>query len=129
MQILAKVLHRLDKHSGTSAKGNAWASIEFVVEYDFDQKYPKRAVLQFFGVEQVDKAIQDLHLNTEAYFDFDIDARKVTTNSGKEKWYQSLRCYKYQLTTLNVQPSAPATQPAATPSSAMPAYQQDDLPF
>lgn len=138
MEITAKVLARLEKRTGTSTIQKPWVSQDFVVEYNYDTQYPKKAVINFFGEERVREAQELLHKDTIATFRFDISAREITTQAGKKMWVQSLDCYNItipnagtnQTTSAPTQTySAPLQQPAPMTTEVPGLESNDELPF
>lgn len=131
MEIIAKVISRLEKQSGTSASsGKEWQKQQYIVQYDYDRQYPHTVVMTFFG-DKVAEAASILHKDTIARFIFDINSREVETSKGKV-WFGSNDCYSVSLyeQTQQAQPTtvypqaAPEPQPAPATNS-----NTDDLPF
>ena len=143
MEQIGTISHVLEKRSGTSTRtGNAWASQDYVIEYQNGQ-YANHIVFTVFGEDKIAQFANLLFVGSQVKVSFDIDAREY-----QGRWYTSVRAWKVESAsqqafqgaapTAVAQPAtvAPATAPASVPppaASAIPAPQSnpegDDIPF
>ena len=111
MEIKGKVIAILPKRLGTSARGNAWASQEFVIE--IQGQYPKRVCLQVYGEDRINQF--NIQGGEDLTVMFDIDAHEYNG-----KWFNTLNAYNI----VREGQQQPAPQPAQAPSAAP---QQPDM--
>lgn len=115
MEIKGKVIAILPKRSGTSARGNAWASQEFVIETP--GQYSKKVCLQVYGEDRINQF--NIQGGEDLTVMFDIDAHEYNG-----KWFNTLNAYNI-VREGQQQPAPQPTQTAAAPAPAAP--QQPDM--
>ena len=84
MDKFGKIIAVLPERSGTSAKGNAWRSVSYVLETQ--EQYPKKIVFDVVNdkIDQFNIRQGDM---LQVYFD--IDAREC-----QGKWFNSVQAWK-----------------------------------
>ncbi len=106
MEIIGKIIQKLDLQTGTSKAGNPWTKQEYVLETI--ENFPKKVHFDFFG----DRANQyPLEVGDSVKLYFDIESRE-----WNGKWFTSIRGWKAE----KVDP-ATAMQGAAATATAAPA--------
>lgn len=142
MEIFGTVTSVLAAQSGTSQRGTAWMSQEFVIEVPNGQ-YTKHVCFKLFGEQRIGNAAPLLVPGSSVKVSFDIDAHEYNG-----RWYNSIDAWKIEpavqqnfqaaapATYTQPAPVAPTTAPAAVPppaASAIPAPQPNqqgsELPF
>lgn len=84
MDKFGKIIAILPERSGTSAKGNPWRSVSYVLETQ--EQYPKRIVFDVVN-DKIDQfSIQQGEM---LQVHFDIDAREY-----QGKWFNSIQAWK-----------------------------------
>lgn len=128
MEVIGKIIQKLELQSGTSKAGNAWSKQEYVLETI--ENFPKKIHFDFFG----ERANQyPLEVGDTVNLSFDIESRE-----WNGKWFTSIRGLKAEKT--DTQAVGVAQKPAASPvPNAVPAPpipdfsasegETDDLPF
>lgn len=82
MEIKGKIIAVLPVKTGTSAKGTAWSSQNYVVETEED--HPKRCLFEVFGEEHISKF--NISLDDRVTVKFDTTAFKYNdTWCGKNR--------------------------------------------
>lgn len=121
MEIKGKIIAVMEKRSGVSQQGKAWATKDYVIE-TINEQYPKRCVFNVFGDENIQKFA--LELGKVVTIHFDINAREYNG-----RWYNDIRAWRVdheQAATAAQQP-APSDIPAPTMAEAP--QEVEDLPF
>lgn len=131
MEITGRLTKILSEVRGESQRG-PWVRGGFVIETD--DTYPRQVAFTLFGEDRL-AMVNGLQMNSQIIVTFSPESREFN-----ERWYTDLRCSRV----LPVQAGAAATaQPAAQqpapqqnsanfaqqPAAAMPASDNDDLPF
>lgn len=137
MEIQGKIITALPERSGTSARGNQWRSITYVLETQ--ERYPRKVA---FDVVNDNISKLNIQVGEVLTVKFDIDAREYN-----QKWFNSIQAWdvqRMQPQGFQPQPTQQAQQAQVVPPYAQnaqvyqqpqqPAQQQapkgkDDLPF
>ena len=121
MEIKGKIIAVMEKRSGQSQSGKAWATQEYVIE-TINEQYPKRCVFNVFGEENIQKFA--LEVGKVVTIHFDINAREYNG-----RWYNDVRAWRVD----HEQASEAAAQPAPidipAPTMAEAPQEVEDLPF
>lgn len=120
MEITGKCIAVLPMQSGVSAKGNQWASQEYVIE--IPGQFPRKMTFKVFGEDRIRQ------FNIQPGFTyrvpFDIDAREYNG-----RWYNSINAYNVTCIDL-LQPQQQAQPGYPVHSGGAPAApSSEDLPF
>ena len=86
MDILGKVIQKLDIQSGTSATtGKTWQSLTFIIETI--ENYPRKVAIELFGEQRIkDNPVEIDQVYT---ISFDLESREFNG-----RWYTSARAWK-----------------------------------
>ena len=86
MDIIGKVIQKLDIQSGTSATtGKTWQSLTFIIETI--ENYPRKVAIELLGEQRIkDNAVEIDHAYT---ISFDLESREFNG-----RWYTSARAWK-----------------------------------
>lgn len=122
MEIKGKIIAVMEKRSGVSQSGKAWATQEYVIE-TINEQYPKRCVFNVFGEENIQKFAMEVGKVVTVHFD--INAREYNG-----RWYNDVRAWRVD----PEQAAAPAAQQPApidipAPTMAEAPQEVEDLPF
>ncbi len=110
MEIQGKIIAELPERSGTSARGNQWRSITYVLETQ--ERYPRKVA---FDVVNDNIGKMNIQVGEVLNVKFDIDAREYN-----QKWFNSIQAWDVQR--LQAQSYQPQQQPQA---QAVPPYTQN----
>ena len=139
MEIKGKVIINLGVQSGTSKAGKAWSKASVVIETE--GQYPKKVLLD--NMKNADE-FGRLAVGSIGTFHLNVESREFNG-----RWYSSVNCYKWEVSSPYPQQAPPAAQPypgapqpQAYPPNAQPYNPQyaqnaqmapaegsDDLPF
>ena len=117
MEIIGKLIQKLEKISGTSARGD-WSKQDFIIE-TFDE-YPKKIHITNFG-EKIPLA--QLNEGEKIKVFVNIESREYN-----ERWYTNVNAWKYE----KLDAGDPAAAAAPAPEPTFEAESEDstsDLPF
>lgn len=128
MEIIGKLLQKLQVQSGIGRTGNSWQKQEFVVETI--EQYPKKVCANLWGdkLDMLDK----VNIGDTVKVSFSLESREFNG-----KWYTDVKAWKIELST-DVPVQAVAAPMTASAPAAMPTVDQDtftdtavsdDLPF
>lgn len=124
MDIIGKVIQKLDIQSGTSATtGKTWQSLTFIIETI--ENYPRKVAIELFGEQRIkDNPVEIDQVYT---ISFDLESREFNG-----RWYTSARAWKIVAGMPQVAPAAAAPQqvmpqqmptiPQAAPQAAQQTY-------
>lgn len=91
MEFTGKVIARTDKREGTSANGNHWSCVSYVIE-EVNAQYPKKVCVEIFGDDRVNLAMSTKLGGKIVTAHFDIDCSEY-----QGKYYNRIRCWKMLL--------------------------------
>ena len=102
MDIIGKVIQKLDIQSGTSATtGKTWQSLTFIIETI--ENYPRKVAIELFGEQRIkDNPVEIDQVYT---ISFDLESREFNG-----RWYTSARAWKVVAGIPQVAPAAAAPQ-------------------
>lgn len=102
MDIIGKVIQKLDIQSGTSATtGKTWQSLTFIIETI--ENYPRKVAIELFGEQRIkDNPVEIDQVYT---ISFDLESREFNG-----RWYTSARAWKIVAGMPQVAPAAAAPQ-------------------
>ena len=102
MDIIGKVIQKLDIQSGTSAAtGKTWQSLTFIIETI--ENYPRKVAIEIFGEQRIkDNPVEIDQVYT---ISFDLESREFNG-----RWYTSARAWKVVAGIPQVAPAAAAPQ-------------------
>ena len=105
MDIIGKVIQKLDIQSGTSAAtGKPWQTLTFIIETI--ENYPRKVAIEIFGEQRIkDNPVEIDQVYT---ISFDLESREFNG-----RWYTSARAWK-------VVAGIPQAAPQAVPQQVMP---------
>ena len=125
MDIIGKVIQKLDIQSGTSATtGKTWQSLTFIIETI--ENYPRKVAIELFGEQRIkDNPVEIDQVYT---ISFDLESREFNG-----RWYTSARAWQVvagmpqinttpQPTQQQVMPQQMPTIPQAAPQAAQQTY-------
>ena len=125
MDIIGKVIQKLDIQSGTSATtGKTWQSLTFIIETI--ENYPRKVAIELFGEQRIkDNPVEIDQVYT---ISFDLESREFNG-----RWYTSARAWKIvagmpqinttpQPTQQQVMPQQMPTIPQAAPQATQQTY-------
>ena len=125
MDIIGKVIQKLDIQSGTSATtGKTWQSLTFIIETI--ENYPRKVAIELFGEQRIkDNPVEIDQVYT---ISFDLESREFNG-----RWYTSARAWKVvagmpqihttpQPTQQQVMPQQMPTIPQAAPQAVQQTY-------
>ena len=125
MDIIGKVIQKLDIQSGTSATtGKTWQSLTFIIETI--ENYPRKVAIELFGEQRIkDNPVEIDQVYT---ISFDLESREFNG-----RWYTSARAWKVvagmpqinttpQPTQQHVMPQQMPTIPQAAPQATQQTY-------
>ena len=125
--IKGKLIARGEVKSGTSEKGNEWKGVDYTIQ-ETDGRYPKKVNFTIFGVEQVNRVLPVLHLETPVVVEAELDAREY-----KGKYYNQIRAFKIQANGQEVLYTSDTNQPQQQPQASTQApadiERSEELPF
>lgn len=87
MEIKGKIIEVLEKKTGTTKTGNAWASQEYVIETE--GQYPKKICFNVFGEDKITEF--GITKGCNATIQMDINAREY-----QGRWYNDIRAWKVE---------------------------------
>lgn len=88
MDIQGTVIEVMPILSGVSKQsGREWSSQEFIIEYNQDSQYPRKACLRIFGQERI--AEFNIKVGEYVRVSFDVDSSKYM-----ERWYTRLNAFR-----------------------------------
>lgn len=137
MEVVGKIIQKLEPQSGVSKSGNNWSKQEYVLETQ--DAYPKKVYFNFFG-ERANQFPLEVGQTIRLFFDID-------SHEYNGRWFTNINAWKAEQIDVNAAvsagttmegapatnyPGAPATP--ATPANPAPAPDfsgdgTDDLPF
>ena len=134
MDIVGKIIQILPTQQGTSARtGNPWMLQSFILETQ--EQYPRKVCIELFGEERI-KA-NPFSIDELVTVSFDLESREFNG-----RWYTSVRAWKVQQGTVQVQSpiqAAPAADNQTAPAANVQTFDQvianepeddgTDLPF
>ena len=126
MEIIGKLISKLELQSGIGKTGNSWQKQEFVIETI--EQYPKKVCANLWG-DKID-VLSALAIGDTVVVTFNLESREFNG-----KWYTDVRAWKIEKQ--GVQPAVPsalAATPNELPSDDFPTTfvdegSTDDLPF
>ena len=86
MELFGKIIVALPERSGTSARGNQWRSITYVLETQ--EQYPKKLAFDVVN-EKIDQF--NIQVGEMLNVQFDINAREYN-----QKWFNSVQAWNVQ---------------------------------
>ena len=124
MEIIGKLLQKLELQSGIGRTGNSWQKQEFVIETS--EQYPKKICANLWG-DKLDM-LDTVNIGDTVKLSFSIESREYNG-----KWYTDIKAWKIEpATEVPAQPAqqaayqAPAA-PAAPAAGAIPPMASEDL--
>ena len=116
LEVTGKIFKKLDRRSGTSARGE-WISQDFVLEFQ-DGSFPTNICFSAWGKDKVAE-LDGFREGDTVTVAFNIRGREYNG-----KWYNDLRAWKIS----SVTPSQPQA-PAPSMDDMQTSIPEDDLPF
>ena len=126
MEIIGKLISKLELQSGIGKTGNSWQKQEFVIETI--EQFPKKVCANLWG-DKID-ALSALAIGDTVVVTFNLESREFNG-----KWYTDVKAWKIEKQGVQpATPSASATSSAELPADDFPATftdegVTDDLPF
>lgn len=133
MKFTGIVTKVLPIQSGTSKAGKEWRRLEFVLEYESHEQYPKSIV-----VSAMNAKIEELNIQQGGKYEVEVD---FSTREYQGRWYMGASAWKAtKLEGQTAQSNTQAAQemsalqslgvdPNTKPITSTPAPESDDLPF
>lgn len=133
MKFTGIVTNVLPIQSGTSKAGKEWRRLEFVLEYEAHEQYPKAIVVSVMNAK-----IEELNIQQGGKYEVEVD---FSTREYQGRWYMSASAWKAtKIEDQTAQFNTQATQDVsalqslgvdsnAKPISGAPVPESDDLPF
>jgi len=119
-EVTGKILKKLDRRSGTSARGE-WVSQDFVLEYQ-DGNFPSTISFSAWGKDKV-ADLDNVNEGDVITVSFNIRGREYNG-----KWYNDLRVWKISRSAeSNAQQRQPQQQQAPEPQAPAIEDMQDDI--
>ena len=124
MEIIGKLLQKLELQSGIGRTGNSWQKQEFVIETI--EQYPKKICANLWG-DKLDM-LDTVNIGDTVKLSFSIESREYNG-----KWYTDIKAWKIEPATeapaQAVQPMKQTSyQPASAPAAdTLPPMASDDL--
>jgi hypothetical protein len=126
VEIIGKLISKLELQSGIGKTGNSWQKQEFVIETI--EQFPKKVCANLWG-DKID-ALAALAIGDTVVVTFNLESREFNG-----KWYTDVRAWKIEKQ--GVQPASPSVPTTASnepsgndfPTTFVDEGVTDDLPF